>query len=92
MPVDLEEGLEILVVLAALATIPLTVAESVGATSVGLAVADWVVWSVFVAEYLILASRAASWGRYTKRNWLGVAVIVLSFPLLPTVLALVRLQ
>jgi voltage-gated potassium channel len=90
MPVGLEEGLEILVVLAALATIPLTIAETVSTTSVGLAVADWVVWSVFLAEYLIRASRAASWGVYARRHWLSVAVIVLSFPLLPTVLALVR--
>ena len=45
----------------------------------------------FLAEYLIMMVRASDRWIYTRRNWFHIAVVVLSFPLLPNALALTRL-
>ena len=81
---------EPVVLLAALATIPLTLLEQTQATRREYDVADWVIWLVFVVEYVALIATASNRGRFARRNWLSVFVIVLSFPLLPSLLALAR--
>ena len=78
------------VVLGALATIPLTIAQEAGANS-WVVVGDWIVWVIFLVEYVVMLGMAEDRRTYANRNWLSVAVIVLSFPALPTVLALTRL-
>lgn len=90
-PRAFERGLEALVVLAALATIPLTVAQEQAVADPLLAVADWVVWAVFLIEYVIMMALTPSRWAYARRNWLSVVVIVLSFPALPNLLEFVRL-
>jgi voltage-gated potassium channel len=86
-----ERALEAIVILAVLATIPLTIAQERGNTSALLTIADWAIWTVFLVEYLILLGLAADRSAYIRRSWLFAAIIVLSFPALPSVLALVRL-
>lgn len=87
----LERILEIVVIAAALATIPLTVAQERGAGGWAVVAGDWAVWSVFTIEYLVMSSIGRDRWEYTRRNWLNVAVIVLSFPALPALFALTRL-
>jgi voltage-gated potassium channel len=79
------------VVVAALATIPLILEEERSNPSPGLVVADWVIWLVFLADYVVMAALAVDRRRYVRQNYLGLAVVVISFPLLPPLLGLVRL-
>ena len=87
----LERVLQVVVVLGALATIPLTVAAQRGDSGPLIIAGDWLIWAIFTAEFLIMASRSGGWGKYTRRNWFHVVVIVVSFPVLPDLLALSRL-
>lgn len=77
--------------LAALATVPLTIALDRIPDHALVAAADWIVWSVFLAEYAILLAVTRDRGRYVRRSLFAAAIVVLSFPLLPNLLALVRL-
>ena len=87
----LERRLEIPVILAALLTIPLTLAQARGVESDWLIAGDWAVWSIFTIEYAIMMAVVPDRWRYTRRNWFNVAIIVLSFPALPALFALARL-
>lgn len=84
--------LEGLVILAALATIPLTILQERGASSPLITTLDWVVWSIFLVELSLQvfrwATRRESWKGY---YWLSLAVVVPSFPLLPGLFELSRL-
>lgn len=86
-----ERVLEALVALAALATIPLTIAAEQGITDDWLRAADWLVWGLFLADYAIMLVISRDRGNYALRNWFTLVVIVLSFPMTPAVLDLVRL-
>lgn len=83
--------LEIAVILAALLSLPLTIVEINGQDGVSFQVADWIIWSVFAAEYLLALSLAENRRRYIRSAWLSLLVVVISFPLLPSVFAVVRL-
>jgi hypothetical protein len=87
----LQQILEVGVIFAALGTIPLTIAQQRGDTSLPVLAGDWAVWSVFFIEYVVGVRLAENRLAYTRRNWLSVAVILLSFPLLPALFALTRL-
>ena len=43
---------------------------------------DGLVWGVFLVEYSFMIRVVKDPWPYTRRNWLSVAVIVLSFPML----------
>lgn len=79
------------VIFAALLTIPLTIAEEQQGTTRTLIVADWLVWAVFAAEYCTLLATTRHRGRYLRDNLLGALIVVVSFPLLPSLFGLVRL-
>jgi voltage-gated potassium channel len=79
------------VVVAALATIPVVLEEWQSNPSRGLVFADWAIWLVFLAEYVIMAALALDRRRYVRENYLGLAVVLISFPLLPSLLGLARL-
>lgn len=83
--------LNALAIAGAFATVPLIVLLEQPVVPVWAAVADWIVWSIFVFEYVVtlFASRARL--VYVKSNRVGLAVIVLSFPSLPAMLAIVRI-
>lgn len=85
------DRLQALVVVAALVSVPLTLAEINGQNAGALLTADWVVWGVFVGEYLLALWLAEDRGRYAKKAWLPLLVVVASFPLLPSILGLLRL-
>lgn len=79
------------VVLAALGTVPVVVLEEQGHNTGWVLAADWAIWAVFLLEYIIEIGLAPSRAAYAKKNWLSIPVIVISFPLLPSVLSLTRL-
>lgn len=79
---------------AALAVIPVMIIEERWATDGWLwlaLTANWCIWAVFFVEYVTIVGLADRRLAYTRRAWLDVAIIVLSFPLLPHVLAAARL-
>jgi voltage-gated potassium channel len=78
------------VLLAALATIPLTIAEQQGSSRI-LSVADWAIWAVFAVELVAMLVTAPKRADYLKGNILSLAIVVVSFPLLPAVFGLVRI-
>src|SRR5713226_4365611 len=83
--------LEIAVILAVLLSVPLTIVEVNGQNGLSFQVADWTIWAVFVAEYALGFMLAEDRPRYLVGAWLPLAVVVVSFPLLPSVFALARL-
>ena len=83
--------LQIAVILAALISVPLTVVEVNGQEGVSFQVADWIIWAVFAVEYLLALTLADNRRRYIARAWLSLLVVLISFPLLPSVFALARL-
>lgn len=55
-----------------------------------LAVVGWLLWAVFVAEFVLRAVIARDQGRFWRRNWWQVLFLVLPFLRFARVLALVR--
>ncbi|MBI3978032.1 MAG: two pore domain potassium channel family protein [Chloroflexi bacterium] len=87
----LQRTLDVVVALAAFLTVPLIIAQERGATDPLIAVADWLVWAVFLGEYVAMLALSPNRHGYVRGSWLSAAVVVLSFPLLPTLLGVVRL-
>jgi len=83
--------LNVLVILAALISVPLTVVEVNGQNGLLFQVADWIIWSVFAVEYALALALAERRRRYLATAWLSLLVVVVSFPLLPALFGLVRL-
>ena len=79
----IERALGAAVVVAAVATLPLVFAEELGADGVLVGAADWVIWSVFLAEYVLMLALAPDRLTYVRRGWWMAAIVVLSFPALP---------
>ncbi len=86
----LERPLDLLVVPAALATIPIVIAQELGDAQQWIVIADWAVWSIFVLDFGLMGLTAANRARYCLRNILGLLIVVVSFPLLPDLLASIR--
>ena len=82
--------LDFLVVLAALTTIPIVILQEKGAHHPAVTAIDWLIWATFFGEFLFGLITARKRLSYTHRQWLSVAVVVLSFPLLPDLLSFVR--
>src|SRR5579864_1184896 len=83
--------LEILVILAALVSVPLTIVEVNGQNGLSFQVADWTIWAVFAVEYALGFALAENRRRHLISAWLSLLVVVVSFPLLPALFATVRL-
>lgn len=83
--------LEAVVLVGALATIPLTLIGEENPTARWIQTADWAVWAVFLLEYTVMVAVSSERTAYIKRNPLNLAVIVLSYPHLPIIFGLVRL-
>ena len=85
---------EILVLFAAIMVIPVVLIEEFGDSAEATRVAtigNWLIWSIFMAEYLVMVSIVPDRWQYTRKAWLDLVIIVLSFPPLPMVLATLRL-
>jgi hypothetical protein len=80
-----------LVILGALATLPLTAAYWFEWEHWAFDWGDWIVWSIFVLEYLFYLSISGDRWQTTKNMWLSVLVVLFSFPLLHEVLQSTRL-
>jgi voltage-gated potassium channel len=83
--------LEVLVILAALVSVPLTIVEVNGQNGLSFQVADWTIWAIFAIEYALAFALAGSRRRYLATAWLSLLVVVVSFPLLPALFAFARL-
>ncbi len=75
----------------AFATIPLTVLQERGDRSHALDSLDWLVWGVFAIEFLFIMSPGSRVQIRSLATAADLAVVLLSFPLLPNLLGLVRL-
>jgi voltage-gated potassium channel len=84
-------ALDFAIVLGSLATIPLTVLQEHGTRSPALNTLDWVVWSVFAIEFLFIVSLGPRAQISKPSTAADFAVVLLSFPLFPNLLALTRL-
>lgn len=80
-----------LVIIAALATLPLTAAYWFEWEHWAFTVGDWVVWSVFVFEYMFYLAISSDRWQTTKSMWLSVLIVLFSFPLLHEILQTTRL-
>ena len=83
--------LQIGVILAALISVPLTIVEVNGQEGTSFQIADWTIWAVFAVEYVLALALANDRRRYVTSAWLSLLVVVVSFPVLPSVFAMVRL-
>ena len=77
-------------IVAALLTIPLVVAQERGQTGSLVTIFDWATWAMFALEYSVMLFLSSDRLVYVKGNKLSVAVVVLSFPALPAVFTLIR--
>jgi voltage-gated potassium channel len=83
--------LEVVVILAALLSVPLTIVEVNGQNGASFQVADWIIWSAFAVEYIVALGVADDRPRFVVSAWLSLIVVVISFPLLPALFGIVRL-
>jgi voltage-gated potassium channel len=87
----LERNLGWVALAAAIATIPVTILEEHDQSNPLVQIGVWAVWSVFLVEFAVLFALAPNRAAYVRRNVLNLAIVVLSFPLLPASVAFVRL-
>lgn len=89
-----QRAFEVPILIAALLVVPVIIIQERTVSSgwlLATAVADWLIWGAFFAEYLVVVSLTDRRWEYTKRAWLDLAIIITSFPLLPAGLAATRL-
>jgi voltage-gated potassium channel len=91
------------VAVAAVATLPITIAELNGSGGPWVVAADWLIWLVFFTEWLLMMRFPPEAGGFTGagafdrhnwkdwRNWLSVLILVISFPLVYPAFQLVRM-
>lgn len=56
-----------------------TVSSPTGAVGTAFSVASWVLWAVFVAEFVLRLLIAPSWTRYLRRNWWQIVFLAVPF-------------
>lgn len=82
-----EAALDIAVIVGAFATIPITLLLEQGSHGLWIQTLDWAIWGIFLVELLF----RSFWSRVGYRSSLFLAaVVILSFPLLPAALGLIR--
>ena len=90
----LKRRLSVLIVMAAVAVIPLLVMEEqfTSPTAVTwLQVIDWVIWGVFLGELAVMLIVTPDRRAYLRCAWLDVVIVLVTLPLLPYLLASLRL-
>lgn len=80
-------ALECLVILAALATVPFTFSRELGIGERVASTGDWAIWWIFFVEFVVMMALVDDRAGYAKRSWLNIAVVVLTYPGLPDLLA-----
>lgn len=86
-----ERIFEVLVLVAALATVPLIIVQERGVSNPAVAVADWLIWAIFAAEFTDEIIKSRNKRAAFRRSILSLTVVVVSFPLLPALFGLARL-
>ncbi len=89
-----KRAFEIPVLIAALAVVPVIVVEEEAASFEWQALAffaNWAIWAAFAFELAVVLMRTDRRWRYVRVAWLDVLIVVVSFPLLPHLLAVSRL-
>ena len=79
------------VLIAALATVSVVILEESGEAFAWLPLPDWAIWVVFATALALDTFYAESPARHLRSHPLDIAVVVLSFPMLSSLLALTRL-
>ena len=69
-------ALNLAVVFAALATVPVVILEEQGNESLAVLAADWAIWLVFLLEYVIEITFCPNRPAYAKKNWISPLVII----------------
>ena len=85
---------EIPVVVAALATIPLLVAEGQHLSepwSTLVTVANWLVWLVFLLEAVVLSALSVPRSRWMRVHPLDASIVILTIPVIPAAVQALRL-
>lgn len=85
------ESFKYLVIVGALATLPLTAAYWFEWDHWAFTVANWTVWGIFLSEYMFYMSISSDRWRTTKNMWLSVVIVLFSFPLLHEILQASRI-
>ena len=86
---------EVPVLGAALLVIPVVFIEAYSSTGWLLTVtgiANWLIWAAFAAEFAVVISLVGNRVAYARAAWLDLLIIVVSFPVLPELLAFSRLS
>lgn len=86
-----ERRLEIAAIIAALVSVPITIMQEEGADLTYIAIADWIVWSVFALEFTVLMVRSNDRRMTARAQWLSIVLIIVSFPVLTMVFTWARL-
>ena len=85
---------EVPVLGAALLVIPVVFLEGYSSTGWLLTVAgiaNWLIWAAFAAEFAVVISLTGNRVAYARAAWLDLLIVVVSFPVLPELLAFSRL-
>lgn len=91
---EVKSRFEIPVLIAALLVVPVIIIEEQAASARWLGIAsalNWLIWAAFLLEFVSVIAAANDRWAYAKQAWLDVAIILISFPLLPGALGSVRL-
>lgn len=78
-------------ILAALATIPVVILQENGSSGLPILIADWFIWTLFAFDLVVDLLFSKNRRQHVQTHVVDLAIVVLSFPLLPAVLALSRL-
>lgn len=85
---------EVPVLIAALAVVPVIFIEDRASSTLLLGIAywaNWLIWGIFLAEYVVVVGLTDRRAAYSRKAWLDLFIIVTSFPLLPGLLGATRL-
>ncbi|MBI4472271.1 MAG: two pore domain potassium channel family protein [Acidobacteria bacterium] len=85
------KALEVCVFVAAVATIPVVILQERGSNQLWLPAADWTIWITFAVAFATDLASTSRRREYLRTHLVDAAVVILSFPVLPSVLALTRL-
>ena len=92
--VQVRRKFEVPLLITALAIVPVVIIEEqahTGLVNYLISGVNWLIWIAFASEHLIVGRHATSRRAYAKRDWLNILIIVVSFPLLPDLLAGMRI-
>lgn len=82
----LRRALDLLVMLAAMVSVPLTIAELHGNDEPALLALDWAIWLVFVFDAALIGYSAPDWPARLRRGWLAYLLVALTLPAAPALL------